>query len=105
MDDPLVVRRLRAPRSASRLEALRRAVSHPARCDPRVSALRPVPSPARSFRPDFSDAEDVGDVRMIQRGEDFGFPLEAREAVGISRDEAGSTLMATWRFRLVSVAR
>ncbi len=42
---------------------------------------------------------------MIERGEDFGFALKAREPVGIGRERAGRILMATWRFSLVSVAR
>ncbi len=29
---------------------------------------------------------DSADVRMIKRGEDLGFPVEAREAVGIERE-------------------
>ena len=39
----------------------------------------------------FFEAVDRGDVRMIQRGEHFRFALEAREPIGIGRDEgAGS---------------
>jgi hypothetical protein len=48
---------------------------------------------------------DGGDVGMIQRGEDFGFALEPREALGIASDRFGQTLIATWRFSFVSVAR
>ena len=50
-------------------------------------------------------AVDRRDVRMIQRGQDFRLALEPREPLGIAATEAGSTLMATARFRLVSVAR
>ena len=32
------------------------------------------------------DAENVGDVRMVERGKDFGFALKTREPVGIGRD-------------------
>ena len=32
------------------------------------------------------DAENLGDVRMVERGKDFGFALKPREPVGISRD-------------------
>ena len=42
---------------------------------------------------------------MVQRGEDFGFALEPREASASAATDAGSTLIATLRFRLVSVAR
>ena len=45
------------------------------------------------------------DVRMIERAEDFRFALKAGEPLRISGHEAGSTLIATWRFRFVSVAR
>ena len=49
---------------------------------------------------------DRRDVRMIQRGENFGLALEARQAVGDPpRATAGRTLIATWRFSFVSVAR
>ena len=42
---------------------------------------------------------------MVERREDFGFALEAGEPLGVAGDRGGSTLMATWRFRFVSVAR
>ena len=29
------------------------------------------------------DAVDLGDVRMVQRGEGFGFPLESRQAIRV----------------------
>ena len=46
-----------------------------------------------------------GDVRMIQRREDFGFALEARDAVGVSAKTSRRTLMATSRPSRVSRAR
>ena len=42
---------------------------------------------------------------MVERGQDFGFTLEARQSVGVVREASGRTLMATARFRFVSVAR
>ena len=36
--------------------------------------------------PAFFEAVDRGDVRMIQRGEDFRFALETREPIGIGRE-------------------
>ena len=37
----------------------------------------------------FFHAEERSDVRMIQRGEDFGFALEARDAVGVGEEGFG----------------
>ena len=34
----------------------------------------------------FFEAVDRGDVRMVERREDFGFALEAREPVGVGRE-------------------
>jgi hypothetical protein len=42
---------------------------------------------------------------MVEGGEDFGFALKAREAIRITGNEAANTLIATDRFRLLSVAR
>ena len=42
---------------------------------------------------------------MVQRGEHFGFALEARQALGVGRDRLGQHLDGDVRFRLVSVAR
>jgi hypothetical protein len=42
---------------------------------------------------------------MVQRGQHFGLALELSEAVGILRDRFRQDLVATARFRLVSVAR
>ena len=53
----------------------------------------------------FFQAVDGGDVRMIQRGEDFGFALKPREPVGVVRERSGRILIATSRFSLVSRAR
>ena len=41
---------------------------------------------------DFFEAVDGGDVRMIQRREDFGFALKTREAIGIGRDRRRKNL-------------
>ena len=46
-----------------------------------------------------------GDVRMIQRGEDFGFALKPRQPLGISGERGRRTLIATSRFSFVSLAR
>ncbi len=35
----------------------------------------------------FFEAVDRGDVRMIQRRQDLRFPLEAREPIGIEREQ------------------
>ena len=49
---------------------------------------------------------NLRDVRMVERGERFRFALEsAPRARRRSPQSSGSTLMATVRFRLVSVAR
>jgi hypothetical protein len=42
---------------------------------------------------------------MIERRQHFRFALKARQAIRIARHRAGSTLIATDRFRLLSVAR
>ena len=34
------------------------------------------------------------DVRMIERGEDFGFALEAGEPIGVARERVGQDLDA-----------
>ena len=54
-----------------------RAESGPARCDRPASALRPARARAPWSRPAL-EAVDGCDVGVIQRGEDFGFALEAR---------------------------
>ena len=57
-------------------------------------------------RRDLFEAVDLRDVRMVQRGEDFGFALEPRQPIGIARrTTSGRTLIATSRFSFVSVAR
>jgi hypothetical protein len=43
-------------------------------------------------------------VRIVERGEHFSFALEAREPIGIGRDEPGSSFTATSRLRRVSRA-
>ena len=45
--------------------------------------------------PLFFEPVDGGDVRMIQRREDFGFALKARQSIGISGKRVGRILMAT----------
>ena len=42
---------------------------------------------------------NVCDVRMVQRREDFRLTLESGEPLRIAGNRAGSTLMATPRFR------
>ena len=41
-----------------------------------------------------------GDVRMVQRGEDFGFALEAREPIGIAGERLGQHLDRDLAFQL-----
>ena len=38
------------------------------------------------------DAVNMSDVRMIQRGESFGFPFETREPTGVGRDPGRQNL-------------
>jgi len=40
----------------------------------------------------FLEAVDVRDVRMIQRGEQVRFAFEARQALGIGREQIGEDL-------------
>ena len=40
----------------------------------------------------FFEAVDRGDVRMIQRRQHLRFPLEAREPIGIEREQFGQDL-------------
>jgi hypothetical protein len=47
----------------------------------------------------------VGDVRVVERGEQLCFTLEAGEALRILRQLGGSTLIATSRSSFASVAR
>ena len=50
-------------------------------------------------------AIDLRDVRMVQRREDFGLALEARERSGSCAKSSGRTLRATSRLSFVSRAR
>ena len=45
-----------------------------------------------SNRPQFLDAVNLCDMWMIERGEDVGFALEARHALGIQREGIGQDL-------------
>ena len=46
------------------------------------------------------EAVDARDVGMVERREDFGFALKARQRSASPATDAGRTLIATWRFRL-----
>jgi hypothetical protein len=48
---------------------------------------------------------NVRDVRVVQRGEDLRFALEAGEAIGIGGEGLGQDFSATSRFSFVSRAR
>ena len=50
----------------------------------------------------FLDGEDGDDVRVVERGDDLGFPLEARQTVGVSRESVGKNLQRniTIQFRV-----
>jgi hypothetical protein len=48
---------------------------------------------------------DGRDVRMVQRGEDFGLTLEASEAIRVSGERRGQHLQRHLGFSLASVAR
>ena len=51
------------------------------------------------------EAVDGGDVRMIQRGEDFGFAMEPCEPIVVSGERWRQDLDGDLRFSFVSVAR
>ena len=46
-----------------------------------------------------------GDVRVVERGEQLGLALEPGEPLGVGANASGSTLIATSRPSLVSLAR
>ena len=62
-------------------------------------------TPGTLFPQPRGEAADRRDVGMAERREHLGFTLEPGEAIRVARHEAGSTLIATWPFRLLSVAR
>ena len=71
--------------------ALRRAESVPVRCDPPASALDQLHDESRGAVA-LLQTVDLRDVRMIERGEDFGFTLEARQPLAIGRHGLGQHL-------------
>ena len=91
MDDPLLVRGFERlgdllrdrQRLVERDGAARDAL--PPRSSPSTSSITSARTSVRLL-----EAVDVRDVRMIQRGEDFGFALEAREPIGIARRRSGA---------------
>jgi hypothetical protein len=105
MDDPLLVRRF------ERLGDLRRDRQRFGERDRpfrnAVGQRRPLDElhHQREGSVRLLQAVDMRDVRMVQGGEDFGFALESGQSLGISPHRLRQHLMATWRFRLVSVAR
>ena len=98
----------------ARLRARRRSVARwPA---PRRSGLRPRDalrevSPSTSsitsavVAPLFFQAVDRGDVRVVQRRETSASRWKRASRSRSAATDAGRTLMATWRFSFVSVAR
>ena len=50
----------------------------------------------------FLDGEDGDDVRVVERGDGLGFPSEARQPVGVSREGIGKNLQRhiTIQFRV-----
>jgi hypothetical protein len=46
---------------------------------------------------------NLRDIGVIERGEHFRLALEAGEALAAEASESGSTLIATLRFRFVSL--
>ena len=50
----------------------------------------------------FLDGKDGDDVRVVERGDDLGFPPEARQTVGVSRESVGKNLQRniTIQFRV-----
>jgi hypothetical protein len=48
---------------------------------------------------------DGGDVRMVERSQDFGLALKTRQAIGIRRKRRGQDLQRTSRFNRRSRAR
>ena len=103
MDDPLLVRGFERLGDLLRdRQAPRRAESRLARCAATVVALDQFHH-ERAHAVRFFEAVDRGDVRMIQRREDFRFALKPREPVrDRARTTSGRTLIATWRFSFVS---
>jgi hypothetical protein len=45
------------------------------------------------------------DALLVERSVPFGFAPKSSETIGIGRDGLCRTLLATWRFKSVSVAR
>ncbi len=50
----------------------------------------------------FLEAIDRRDVGMVERRQDFGFPLEPGKPIGVGGERLGRTLIATSRSSLVS---
>ena len=69
------------------------------------TTLPATSSMVRNWIPWFFDREDGHDVRMIQRGEGFGFTLETREPVRIGSQRRRDTFSATSRPSFTSVAQ
>ena len=92
MNDPLLVRRFERlgdlPRDRQRLVERNRAARDPLR---QVLALDELHD-ERGDALGFFESIDRRDVRMIQRGEDFGFALEPREPIVIRRDRGRENL-------------
>ena len=84
-DPERLVHRNRAPRDALRERS------------PSTSSMTSAVAPS-----DLLEAVDLRDVRMIEGRQHFRFTLEPREAIRLGRHRAGSTLIATARFRLLS---
>src|SRR5262249_47306645 len=74
----------------------RREESVRARCDPRVSDLRPAPARARGRRP-IPQTINRSDGRMIQGGEELCLALGPHHTIWIERKVAGRTFSATSR--------
>ena len=86
MDDALLVRGLQRLgnllRDGQRLvDRNRPRAMRSASVGPSTSSITSACTPS-----DLLKAVDVGDVRMIERGEDLGFALEPSESVGVRRE-------------------
>ena len=98
--------------AASRAVAIWAAIAHASASAIGPAAMRSASVlPANELedqrvrRPAVLEAVDVADIRMADRGQHFGFALEAGQPIGIRATSTGRILSATSRLSLLSRAR